>query len=88
MSAVDVYILLLIFCIIYPKYFFKFLRITHRVATPILEWLATVGVALLKRLFVFLKHLLRWLFKVLFELLRIIGNLLERIAEAGLSLFH
>ena len=88
MSAVDIYILLLIFCIIYPKYFFKFLAVAHKVATPILEWLATVGVALLKRLFVFLKHLLRWLLKILLELLRLLGNLLERIAEAGLSLFH
>lgn len=88
MSAVDIYILLLIFCIIYPKYFFKFLAVANKVATPILEWLATVGVALLKRLFVFLKHLLRWLLKTLLEIMRLLGNLLERIAEAGLSLFH
>jgi hypothetical protein len=88
MSAVDIYILLLIFCIIYPKYFFKFLQVAHKVTAPILEWLATVSVALLKRLFVFLKHLLRWLLKILLEFLRLLGNLLERIAEAGLSLFH
>jgi hypothetical protein len=88
MNSVDIYILLLIFCIIYPKYFFKFLTVANKIATPVLEWFMTVGVALLKRFLVFLKHLIRWLFKILLKLLRFLGSLLERIAEAGLSLFH
>lgn len=88
MTTVDIFILLFIFCIVYPKYFFKFLKVANRVATPFLEWLATVGVVLLKRLLAFLKHLLGWLVKILLHLLKLLGLALERIAEAGLSLFH
>ncbi|QMU65542.1 MAG: hypothetical protein GKR88_15455 [Flavobacteriaceae bacterium] len=88
MTTVDIFILFFIFCIIYPKYFFKFLRVANRVATPLWVWLAALGVALLKRLLAFLKHLLRWLVKTLLHLLKLLGLALERIAEAGLSLFH